>query len=166
MGGGTGNGGSLTGEQLGSRRESRPITEKKTERFARVRTVAKKSAILLTPIALASGTTIAWDKIDAKNNRISELSETVENKETMLDAAVTLGSAGVRFSNVKLIDHQVVVEVPGTTSSCQTINFNYSNTAEGWTLSIEQPDAAGQIYDTAKAHNAESVNALVEDLCS
>lgn len=163
MGGGTGNGGSLAGEQLRIKREATTDSTPRKERIARI---AKKSALLATPVLLAASAAVAVDAWTDKNDKIFSLEETVDNKTEMLDAAISLGNAGVRFADVKIFEDDIIVEIPGTTTSCQTINFNYSNTAEGWTLSLDQSDAAGQVYDTAEAHNAASVTALVDDLCS
>lgn len=129
-------------------------------------TIAKKGAILLTPIMVASGVAIAWDSFDAKNNRIAALEENDRNQDAMLDAALDLGSAGVQFSDVRIIEDEVIVKVPGTSQNCQAISFNYETTTGGWQLRLDQSDAAGHVYDQATASNAQSVTALVEDLCS
>lgn len=116
--------------------------------------------------ALLVGGVVAVDSWNRKNNRIGELEASALEQDKLLSTTIALGNAGVRFSDVSLNDGSVIVEIPGTSPNCQSISFDFDSTAEGWTLSLEQPDAAGRVYDQAEAHDAASVEMLVQDLCS
>lgn len=155
--------GELTGKRMRVRRESAPIQGHRRKTMKRI---ASRVAVFGLPISGIIGGAYVAAEFDSKNDRIQSLEESVDNKQRLLDAATVLGGAGVRFSDISLIDDSVVVEVPGTGAECQSISFNYSSSTEGWMLGIQQQDAAGRTYDTPEASSAASVSALVDDLCS
>lgn len=137
--------------------------------------VKRDSAIiggLVAGTALLVGGLLHLDADQRKDTRIENLEAAEAEQERLLETALTLGSAGVRFSDILYVqdsetdDRNIVVEVPGTGPNCQSISFNFSNTSEGWTLNLNQADAAGNIYDDPEAHDAASVAALVQDLCN
>jgi hypothetical protein len=114
---------------------------------------------ILSVLALSIGAVSVIDDLQEKDALIAEL-------EAEKQAAEALGSAGVQFTEVKSLDDNLVVEIPGTNEACPNINFSFEGTPDDWRLTLSQVDAAGEEFDKASASNKEAIRGLVEDLCS
>lgn len=163
MGGGTGSGGVMGGEQLHYGKETGSTFKRRAER---AKNISQKLALLAIPIAGMFAGGIISHEWNAKDDRISALEDRNRDQDEIISTAIELGRAGVQFTDVRIIEDDVIVKVPGTSQNCPAISFNYETTTGGWQLRLDQSDAAGNIYDQAAASSAQSVSALVEDLCS